>query len=87
MFLNVGLSILSWGKKPMGVLPRVLLLPYLTTNRSVHFQFDTFTHNDHNRKGYFSTNLPASVFCSVINLEVLHAIADDWGHMRTVFFA
>ena len=41
----------------MGVLPRVILLPYLTTNGSVCVETDTFTHNDHDGYVQFSTNL------------------------------
>ena len=48
---------MPWGKTPTGVLPRVILLPYLTTNCSVHFEIDTFTHNDHDGYVQFSTNL------------------------------
>ena len=47
----------SWGKTLTGVLPRVMLLPYVTTNCSVHFKFDISTYNGHNRNVNFSMYL------------------------------
>ena len=35
---------------------RIIML-YLTTNCSVRFEIDTFTHNDHNGYDNFFTNL------------------------------
>ena len=49
----------SWGKTPTGVLPHVMLLPYVTTNCSVHFKFDIFSYNGHNRNINFSMYLTA----------------------------
>ena len=39
-----------------GVLPHVMLLPCRTANSSVHFNIDTFLHNNHNGYAHFSTN-------------------------------
>ena len=36
---------------------RFILLPYLTTNCSVYFEIDIFTHNDHGGCVQFSTDL------------------------------
>ena len=48
----------TWrGKTATGVLPRVMLLPYVTTNCSVNFKFDIFTSNGHNRNVKLSMNL------------------------------
>ena len=41
----------SWGNAPKDILPRGM--PYLTTNCSVHFKTDTFTHNDHDGYVHF----------------------------------
>ena len=54
--------VLKYGVKYRGVrrrayYPALILLPYLTTNCSVHFEIDTFTHNDHDGYVQFSTNL------------------------------
>ena len=37
--------------------PALILLPYLTTICSVHFEIDTFAHNNHGGFVQFSTNL------------------------------
>ena len=37
--------------------PALILLPHLTTICSVHFEIDTFAHNDHGGYVQFSTNL------------------------------
>ena len=43
--------------------PALILLPYLTTICSVHFEIDTFAHNDHGGYVQFSTNLTQKRLC------------------------
>ena len=45
-------------RRPRAYYPALyMLLPYVTTNCSVHFKFDIFTYNGHNRDVDFSMNL------------------------------
>ena len=44
-------------RRPRAYCPALILLSYLTTNCSLHFEIDTFTHNDHDGYIQFSTNL------------------------------
>ena len=44
-------------RRPLTYCPALILLPYLTTICSAHFEIDTFAHNDHDGYVQFSTNL------------------------------
>ena len=44
-------------RRPRAYCPALIPLPYLTTNCSVHFGVNTFTHNDHDGNVHFATNL------------------------------
>ena len=44
-------------RRPRAYYPALILLPYLTTNCSVYFEIDAFTHYEHDGYVEFSANL------------------------------